>query len=530
MGDKKTIILIGKTGNGKSTLANVLYDEKLSEGENLFKEGDGARSETKKSKSKEFEYKGVKHIIIDTPGICDTGSGKNEDENREREVYREIVEAIYDHSIKGKGLNQVLFVTNGRFTDEEKKSYALLNKAFFNEDIAKFTTVVRTNFPKFEKHDSCREDIEKMANGNDELAEMVNSCSRRVIHVNNPSIEVEDEDELRINQRKRNKSRETLLKHLSSCNEVYRHEFSKKPSDELKEMKKIRDKIIKCKLELVKHEDDINKAKNKITGLWTPAFGVTLLDNSEYGTGVAQQSKYKKELQSIDEDFKTLLSKEKEIGDFDSLRKLTEKHVAGMEKRLNWLRTQLDIELMFQEKAEQEALQVQPSKFGGSSAMPATNELGGKCKCEVFTADFKDDDNNSKSKGVVGIMTFSQEEDKTIVTGMFKSGFKGVNEKPIATINDHCGNVLFDLKDLNIEVTPDGGTKSFKHVYSDLKIDGRPDSIFARDAKARSGGHDNYYSNKDKRQQPSSPPPSPPTPIVQIGTPPAKAPMRPYGQ
>ncbi|RGB25905.1 AIG1 family-domain-containing protein [Rhizophagus diaphanus] len=362
MGDKKTIILIGKTGNGKSTLANVLY------GEQLFEEGDGARSVTKESKSKEFKYKGVKHIIIDTPGICDTGSGKSEDENRERKVYKEIVEVIYKYSIKGKGLNQVLFVTNGRFTDEEKKSYNLLNKAFFNEDIAEFTTVVRTNFPKFENHDSCREDIVKMANGDDELAKMVKS-GRSVIHVNNPSLEVEDEDELRINQRKRNKSRETLLKHLSSCDKVYKHGFSEIPSDDLNEMEEIRDKIIKCKLKLAKHEKNINKVKNvtdefiKIgellkfgdTAILKPAFKLLVYPFVK-STDVVQkylQSKYKKELQSIDEDFKTLLSKEKEIKDINSLKNLVEKHVAEIEKKLNWLRTQIDIELMFQEKAQE---------------------------------------------------------------------------------------------------------------------------------------------------------------------------------
>ena len=96
-------------------------------------------------------------------------------------------------------------------------------------------------------------------------------------------------------------------------------------------------------------------------------------------------------------------------------------------------------------------------------------------------------------------MTFSQQENCTIVTGIFKSGFGDVKEEPKFTIKDHCGNDLFVLKDLDVDPTSDGGTKSFKQVYHDLKIDCGPDSIFTRDAKASCSGGSDYYSNH-KRQ------------------------------
>jgi len=149
--------------------------------------------------------------------------------------------------------------------------------------------------------------------------------------------------------------------------------------------------------------------------------------------------------------------------------------------------------------------------IAGSSALPATNSLFKRndevCQCQVFIADFKGssygsyEKRNGGSKDVVGTMTFSQQENCTVVTGIFKSGFDGVKEEPIFTIKDHCGNDLYVLKDLDVDPTPDGGTKSFKQVYHDLKIDCGPDSIFAIDAKASCGGSggSDYYSNQ-KRQ------------------------------
>src|SRR5205085_12522852 len=47
------------------------------------------------------------------------------------------------------------------------------------------------------------------------------SCCK-VIHVDNPPLGVEDEEERKINKRKREKSRVTLLKHLILCQDVYR--------------------------------------------------------------------------------------------------------------------------------------------------------------------------------------------------------------------------------------------------------------------------------------------------------------------
>ena len=82
MTEKRTIILIGSTGNGKSTIANVISDT------NSFKESEEGVSETRSIDIKSFkiESENIEYRIIDTIGIGDTRFS-------EREVLIRIAEA-----------------------------------------------------------------------------------------------------------------------------------------------------------------------------------------------------------------------------------------------------------------------------------------------------------------------------------------------------------------------------------------------------------------------------------------------------
>src|ERR1043165_7105613 len=100
MTQKRVIILIGKTGNGKSALANVLVN-KNDNFEEVFKEGDRMLSETKNFQTEKFVQGDIEYTVIDTPGLNDTNPKKEEDR------YREIVEAVCSAR---EGISQVLFV------------------------------------------------------------------------------------------------------------------------------------------------------------------------------------------------------------------------------------------------------------------------------------------------------------------------------------------------------------------------------------------------------------------------------------
>jgi len=129
MNSTKTILLIGRTGHGKSTLANVIAET------DKFTEGEFAVSETKKTTHHVFDHKGIKYRIIDTVGIGDTKMDLGK-------VLRKL--ALMGYEVRD-GLSQILLVTNGQLVEEVKSTYELLKKIVFDESIVDYTTIVRTN-------------------------------------------------------------------------------------------------------------------------------------------------------------------------------------------------------------------------------------------------------------------------------------------------------------------------------------------------------------------------------------------------
>ncbi|CAG8560042.1 1356_t:CDS:2, partial [Paraglomus brasilianum] len=178
---KKTanILIIGRIGSGKSTLANLLFNKKENfekEGsfKKVFKEGGSSVSKTKKIQVEEFEDSGIRYRIVDTVGIGNTSMSLDK-------VLRKL--ALMGYSVKD-GLSQILFVTDGRLAEEENSTYDLLKKVVFDESIAEYTTIVRTNFAE-------------------------------IIYVDNPPVDIADNEEIvNLNMKRREKSREMLLEHL----------------------------------------------------------------------------------------------------------------------------------------------------------------------------------------------------------------------------------------------------------------------------------------------------------------------------
>src|SRR3954469_9321736 len=123
------------------------------------------------------------------------------------------------------GLNQILFVTGGRFTREEIKSYNLLSQILFDVHVANYTTIVHTHFPEFEDEEACERDRQSLRNENRELFQIIRNA--RIMYVDNPPTNLSGVGtriarQNALNREIREESQRRLLAHLVNCRTVYR--------------------------------------------------------------------------------------------------------------------------------------------------------------------------------------------------------------------------------------------------------------------------------------------------------------------
>ncbi|XP_025111459.1 GTPase IMAP family member 4-like isoform X2 [Pomacea canaliculata] len=125
--DECRVVLLGKTGAGKSSLGNTLL------GREAFKVGLGLSSGTEKCQFADTLIEGVNLAVVDTPGLCDT-------HRPEQEVLREVAKSV---AVAEPGPHVILMVLrcDGRFTAEEYTAYITL-KAMFGDDFCKFLFLV----------------------------------------------------------------------------------------------------------------------------------------------------------------------------------------------------------------------------------------------------------------------------------------------------------------------------------------------------------------------------------------------------
>jgi len=105
------------------------------------------------------------------------------------------------------GVSQVFFVIDGRFDPYETATYNLLRTIIFDSEITNHTTITRSRFEEFRSEEKCKKDINLMIKNDGELKEIIESCQRRVIHVDNPSKNIlaadnENEEEKQVRGKK----------------------------------------------------------------------------------------------------------------------------------------------------------------------------------------------------------------------------------------------------------------------------------------------------------------------------------------
>ncbi|XP_050404363.1 uncharacterized protein LOC126820429 [Patella vulgata] len=171
------LVMLGKTGSGKSSLANALLGKKY-----RFKCGTLLGSVTTTSEADEGYCKGTAVKVVDTPGFFDTNV--EEEENK-----REIIRCL---ALSEAGPNRFVFCINAgaRFTKEDSETFRNV-KMIFGDSVTEHMEIVFTNRGRLDEDGiSEKEYIESAPS---ELNKMLREVRNKPVFINSKSPNLETE-------------------------------------------------------------------------------------------------------------------------------------------------------------------------------------------------------------------------------------------------------------------------------------------------------------------------------------------------